>query len=51
MRAVFDGNLNPEKLLNAIALKTNTNLDNSNVLVVFDEVQECPRALTSLKTF
>ena len=51
MKAVFDGSLDPERLLEAISLRTNTNAGEPNVLVVLDEIQECPRALSSLKTF
>ncbi len=51
MKRVFEGSLNPKRILDAIALQTNTDAGNPQTLVVFDEVQECPRALTSLKTF
>lgn len=51
MKAVFDGSLDPERLLEAISLRTSTDAGESNVLVVLDEIQECPRALSSLKTF
>ena len=51
MRAVFEGSLDPARLLDAIALQTGADAGNPDVLVVFDEVQECPRALTSLKSF
>lgn len=51
MRAVFEGSLDPSRLLDAIALQTGVDAGKPDVLVVFDEVQECPRALTSLKAF
>jgi len=51
MRAVFEGSLDCHRLLQAISLATNTDAGNSDVLVVFDEIQECPRALMSLKMF
>ncbi len=51
MEKVFEGSLRCDRLIEAIALHTNANAGDSNVLVVFDEVQECPRALVSLKTF
>lgn len=51
MRAVFEGSLDPARLLEAIALQTGADAGDPDVLVVFDEVQECPRALSSLKTF
>ena len=51
MRAVFEGSLSPARLLDAISLHTGIDAGSPDVLVVFDEVQECPRALASLKTF
>jgi predicted AAA+ superfamily ATPase len=51
MKSVFAGSLNPQRLLDAIAIETGVKPDAESTLVVFDEVQECPRALTSLKLF
>ena len=51
MKAVFEGSLNPERLLMAIAAETGMRAGDPDVLIVFDEVQECPRALSSLKMF
>lgn len=51
MKAVFSGSLDPERILEAISLRANVDAGNPDVLVVLDEIQECPRALTSLKTF
>ena len=45
MKAVFEGSLNPERLLMAIAAETGMRAGDPDVLIVFDEVQECPRAL------
>jgi predicted AAA+ superfamily ATPase len=51
MRAVFEGNLDPARLLDAIAIETGRPVDPESTLIVFDEIQECPPALTSLKMF
>lgn len=51
MKAVFNGSLDPERILDAISLRTNVDAGSPDVLVVLDEIQECPRALASLKTF
>lgn len=51
MKAVFEGSLSPARLLTAIAAETSTRAGDSDVLIVLDEVQECPRALTALKLF
>lgn len=48
---VFDGDLHPERILDAIALQTGIAASSPGTLVVLDEIQECPRALTSLKMF
>lgn len=48
---VFEGDLNPERILRAISLQTGIQVEDQSTLVVFDEVQECPQALTSLKFF
>lgn len=48
---VFEGDLNPERILRAVSLQTGIQVEGPNTLVVFDEVQECPQALTSLKFF
>ena len=49
--SVFDGDLNPDRILRAISLRTGVKIEDQSTLVVFDEVQECPQALTSLKFF
>lgn len=51
MKAVFEGSLAPDRLLTAIAAETGVPVGDENTLVVFDEIQECPRAITALKLF
>jgi predicted AAA+ superfamily ATPase len=51
MKSVFAGSLNPQRLLDAIAVETGVRPEAESTLIVFDEVQECPRVLTSLKLF
>lgn len=51
MKTVFEGSLNPDRLLDAIAAETAVPTGNPETLIILDEVQECPRALTSLKMF
>jgi predicted AAA+ superfamily ATPase len=51
MRSVFAGSLEPGRLLDAVAIETGITPEAESTLIVFDEVQECPRALTSLKMF
>lgn len=47
----FAGNLDPKTLLLALSLYRNEDIDIQNDLIIFDEIQACPRALTSLKYF
>lgn len=51
IRKVFEGSLEPERLLLAISAEAGLPVTAENTLIIFDEVQECPRALTSLKYF
>lgn len=47
----FEGELSPARLLEAVTLYTGIDAKDPHTLVVFDEIQECPRALTALKAF
>ena len=51
MCSAFEGSLDPDRLLSAIAAETNTHPKSGECLVVLDEIQECPRAIESLKLF
>jgi len=47
----FTGDLKPSLLLNQLQFHLNTEIDVQNDLLIFDEIQNCPGALTSLKYF
>jgi len=47
----FQDSLDPKKILFNIELSLSKSIDYTNDLVIFDEIQECPRAITSLKYF
>ena len=51
MQGAFERSLDPDRLLDAIGIATGTNPHDGNTLVFLDEIQECPRAITSLKLF
>lgn len=51
LQAIFEGSLTPDRLLDAVSLDSGVSAGDSDTLVIFDEVQECPRALSSLKAF
>ena len=50
-REIFDVDYDTERLIMDIGLATKTKINGENTLIIFDEIQECPRALTSLKYF
>lgn len=47
----FNGDLKPVSLLEQLQFHLGAEIDIRNDLLIFDEVQNCPRALTSLKYF
>ena len=51
LAALFESDLNPDKIISSIELLFDTKVDQQKTLIIFDEVQEAPRALTSLKYF
>lgn len=48
---IFEGDLDPARILRDLSLYTGEKIDINHDLVVFDEIQACGRALTSLKYF
>lgn len=51
LRKIFDPDLSPKRILQELALTKNISIDQKMDMVFFDEIQECPKALTSLKYF
>lgn len=51
LEKIFQRDLNPKRILNELQIYFNKEINISKDLLIFDEVQECPRALTSLKYF
>ena len=47
----FEGTLDPKELIKIIGIHTDTEIEPANTLIIFDEIQECPKALNSLKYF
>ena len=47
--AFFDNDFDINRILQALAIETGVDITPRDTLVVFDEIQECPRALESLK--
>jgi len=48
---IFEEDLIPQNILRDLSLYLNVSIDKENDLVIFDEIQNIPRALTSLKYF
>ena len=51
MRALFEGDLQIERLVGALQIEAGVSIEAENTLLIFDEVQEVPQALASLKYF
>lgn len=51
MAELFSSDLNTDRLIMGIELYAGKKIDSNNTLLIFDEVQEVPRALSSLKYF
>lgn len=47
----FENTLDPKQLLKILSIYSEIEISEENTLVIFDEIQECPKALNSLKYF
>ncbi len=48
---LFEESLDPKVLLKVLSIESNSEIIEGKTLLIFDEVQECPNALNSLKYF
>ena len=51
LKKLFEEDLDPHRILNDLCFQLKTNIDIHKDLLIFDEIQACPNALTSLKYF
>lgn len=51
MEQLFSGDLDIDRIIQGLKIETGVNIEKENTLIIFDEVQETPKALTSLKYF
>ena len=51
MRALFAGDFDIPRILSRLSIESNTPIIPEKTLIILDEIQEVPRALTSLKYF
>ncbi len=49
--AIFDRDLDPERIIRELSAKSGQTILKGDTLIIFDEIQACERALTSLKYF
>ena len=47
----FDGDLDPSRIIRTLSIAFKAEIKEEKTLIFFDEVHDCPRALTSLKYF
>ncbi len=47
----FEGSLDPRQLIRTLSIHSEVDIEPSDTLIVFDEIQNCPKALNSLKYF
>ena len=51
MKNLFEGDLDVQRIIMGLELYAGHKIDPDNMLLIFDEIQEVPKALTSLKYF
>lgn len=50
-RALFDADLDPKRIIRDLSILTGVSIEPHDTLIVLDEIQSAPKALTSLKYF
>ena len=51
MEQLFSDDFNIERIIQGLKIESGVNIEPENTLIIFDEVQEVPKALTALKYF
>jgi len=51
LKPLFEKELSPKQIIANLSLFVNQQIEGQNSLIIFDEIQNCPRALTCLKYF
>ena len=51
LKSIFKTNKNPQRIIELLSMIAGEKIEEENTLIVFDEIQECPEALNSLKYF
>jgi len=50
-KGIFEQDFDIARIVRAVEIETGEKIDEKETLLIFDEIQECPKALTSLKYF
>lgn len=51
MEQLFSGDFDIERIIQGLKIESGINIEPENTLIIFDEIQETPKALTALKYF
>ena len=51
LKSVFEVNKNPQRIIELLSMISGVKILPEKTLIIFDEIQECPEALNTLKYF
>ena len=51
LKSIFETNKNPHRIVELLSMIQGVKIEPENTLIIFDEIQECPEALNTLKYF
>lgn len=51
LKSIFETNKNPARIIGLLSMISGSKIQPGNTLIIFDEIQECPEALNTLKYF
>lgn len=51
LKSIFETNKNPHRIIELLSMICGERIESGKTLIIFDEIQECPKALNTLKYF
>lgn len=51
LKSIFESNKNPYRIVELLSMICDEKIESEKTLIIFDEIQECPEALNTLKYF
>ena len=51
LKSIFETNKNPHRIIELLSMISDEKIEPEKTLIIFDEIQECPEALNTLKYF